>query len=157
MNWKKLTCKSWPPGTPACNDFFPHSQPNFSFLLAKKWQRVPSRAKAIHTRFDSHLMCFIILLMQFNQNTVTRYEYKISLLLPALLSFESLENNFSWLRRMTKIQTRGNGRAGRRKNIIADIFLQHKYEWSLEHAENEDFLCVPWTDMRLCATGIWWQ
>lgn len=32
--------------------------------------------------------------MQFNQNTVTRYEYKISLLLPAMLSFESLENHF---------------------------------------------------------------
>lgn len=36
-----------------------------------------------------YLMCFIILLMQFNQNTVTRYEYTISLLLSALLSFPS--------------------------------------------------------------------
>lgn len=35
--------------------------------------------------------------MQFNQNTVTRYEYKISLLSSALLSFESLENNIFFL------------------------------------------------------------
>lgn len=100
----------------------------------KKSQRVPSRAKAIHTRLDSHLMCFIILLMQFNQNTVTRYEYKISLLLPALLSFESLENNFSWLRRMTKMKTRGNGKEKKKKHHRRYFFcsINMNGAWSMQ-------------------------
>lgn len=71
-----------------------HSRNDFS--LNSPYHRLHLNFAFYATLCTPDLMCFIILLMQFNQNTVTRYEYKISLLLSVLLSFKSLENNIFW-------------------------------------------------------------
>lgn len=112
----------------------------------------------------SHLasyVFFIILLMQFNQNTVTRYEYKISLLLPVLLSYESLENNIFW-RMARRRKNRHSDEENRAEEREGEIRKHHPScinmngAWSMQKMKILlSFTIVVWCEIVCYGTTLW--